>query len=79
MTDKMEREMNKSTPIRTCAACRVEAPQELLQRLTLVAGELQTDSTKRAEGRGVYVHPEHDLSDMKTRDKVIRSVSRRSK
>lgn len=68
--------MSKGGPIRTCAACRVEAPQELLQRLTLMAGELQADSDKRAEGRGVYVHPEHDLSDTKIKERVIRSANR---
>jgi predicted RNA-binding protein YlxR (DUF448 family) len=66
----------KHTPIRTCAVCRASVPQELLDRLTLEGGELKKDEGPKSAGRGVYVHPEHDLSDVKTRERVVRNVKR---
>jgi predicted RNA-binding protein YlxR (DUF448 family) len=69
----------KHTPIRTCAVCRVQVPQELLDRLTLEGGELKKDEDQKSAGRGVYVHPEHDLSDPKARERVIRSANPRKR
>jgi hypothetical protein len=64
-------------PIRTCAVCRAQAPKELLERLAAQDGELVADPKRTVSGRGVYVHPEHDITESKTKSTLIRSVSRR--
>ena len=44
-------------PVRTCVGCRQTDDQSALVRLTAVGTDLRVDGTKRAMGRGAYVHP----------------------
>jgi uncharacterized protein len=45
------------SPVRTCLACRQEAPKSELIRLVRSAdGPLVVDPTGRAPGRGAYLH-----------------------
>jgi uncharacterized protein len=44
-------------PVRTCVACRREAPKASLVRLVKAdRGEAAIDRTGRAAGRGAYLH-----------------------
>jgi hypothetical protein len=43
-------------PMRTCVGCREIAPQAELLRLAVVEERVVADPTRRAPGRGVYVH-----------------------
>jgi uncharacterized protein len=48
---------NPHVPIRTCMGCGVTAPQlGLLRVVRTPDGALQLDATRRASGRGGYLH-----------------------
>nr|NLI50592.1 DUF448 domain-containing protein [Propionibacterium sp.] len=45
-----------SVPERTCVACRGRAGQDELFRFVFASGEYRWDRTRRAPGRGAYLH-----------------------
>jgi predicted RNA-binding protein YlxR (DUF448 family) len=64
-----------TVPVRTCAGCRREAPQEELQRYTAVNGLLVADEAQRLPGRGVYTcRTEACFSKARERNAFTRSL-----
>jgi len=49
----------KSTPQRTCVACRqVRAKKELVRLVRTLGGDIEIDVSGKKEGRGAYVCPD---------------------
>jgi predicted RNA-binding protein YlxR (DUF448 family) len=46
----------RAEPIRTCAGCAERAAKGALLRFVGTADGLEADSTRRANGRGAYLH-----------------------
>jgi hypothetical protein len=50
---------SRHEPVRTCVACRREAPKAALIRIVRSAeGAAVVDATGHAHGRGAYLHPD---------------------
>lgn len=47
--------MEKKVPMRTCIACRKNAPKKELLRIVKNGDEIFLDKTGKANGRGAYV------------------------
>ncbi len=52
----MKKDTNGRVPIRTCVACKKQAPQAELIRLVKTGDGLELDIARRLGGRGFYLH-----------------------
>ncbi|HLH67726.1 MAG TPA: YlxR family protein [Candidatus Dormibacteraeota bacterium] len=59
-------------PVRTCVGCRGEAPKRGLVRLVRRPdGVIELDPTRRAPGRGAYLHPDLACVEMARRRRAL--------
>lgn len=65
--------------IRKCCACHEHSPKaEMLRFVRTPDGEITLDSTKKADGRGVWVHDSEDCRQKLVKRKLLNAAFKTS-